>query len=80
MDILNFTPTHKKGQHLTREERYYISIRLNIDHRSVYKIAKELHSPYNTIKQEVQLERSICLQERILCVTAEQPQVITTAL
>ena len=24
MDTLNFTPTHKKGQHLTREERYYI--------------------------------------------------------
>ncbi|WP_366509318.1 helix-turn-helix domain-containing protein [uncultured Ruminococcus sp.] len=45
---------HKKGHHLIREERYYISIRLNIDHRSVYKIAKELHSAYNTIKQEVQ--------------------------
>jgi len=28
MDMLNFTPKHKKGQHLTREERYYISIRL----------------------------------------------------
>ena len=54
MDTLNFTPTHKKGQHLTREERYYISIRLNVDHWSVYKIAKELHRPYNTIKQEVQ--------------------------
>ena len=45
---------HKKGQHLIKEERYYISIRLNIDHRSVYKIAKELHRPYNTIKQEEQ--------------------------
>ena len=53
MDMLNFTPKHKKGQHLTREERYYISIRLNIDHRSVYKIAKELHRPYNTINKEV---------------------------
>ncbi|WP_417150814.1 helix-turn-helix domain-containing protein [Ruminococcus sp.] len=71
---------HKKGQHLIKEERYYISIRLNIDHRSVYKIAKELHRPYNTIKQEVQCGTSICIQERILCVTAEQPQVITTAL
>ena len=40
MDMLNFTPNHKKGQHLTREERYYISIRLNVDHWSVYKIAK----------------------------------------
>ena len=48
MDMLNFTPNHKKGQHLTREERYYISIRLNIDHWSIYKIAKELHRPYNT--------------------------------
>ena len=40
-------PEHKKGQHLTREERYYISIRLNIDHWSIYKIDKELHRPYN---------------------------------
>ena len=54
MDTLNFTPTHKKGQHLTREERYYISVRLNIDHWSIYKIAKELHRPYNTINKEVQ--------------------------
>ena len=53
MDMLNFTPKHKKGQHLTREERYYISIRLNVDHWSVYKIAKELHRPYNTINKEV---------------------------
>lgn len=53
MDTLNFTPNHKKGQHLTREERYYISIRLNVDHWSVYKIAKELHRPYNTINEEV---------------------------
>ena len=53
MYMLNFTPKHKKGQHLTREERYYISIRLNIDHWSVYKIAKELHRPYNTINKEV---------------------------
>lgn len=28
MDMLNFTPNHKKGQHLTREERYYILVRL----------------------------------------------------
>lgn len=54
MDTLNFTPTHKKGQHLTREERYYISIRLNVDHWSIYKIAKEPHRPYNTINKEVQ--------------------------
>lgn len=54
MDTLNFTPNHKKGQHLTREERYYILIRLNIDHWSIYKIAKELHRLYNTINKEVQ--------------------------
>ena len=53
MDMLNFTPKHKKGQHLTREERYYISIRLNIDYWSVSKIAKGLHRPYNTINKEV---------------------------
>lgn len=53
MDTLNFTPTHKKGQHLTREERHYISVRLNIDYWSIYKIAKELHRPYNTINEEV---------------------------
>lgn len=55
MGTLNFTPNQKKGQHLTREERYYyISISLNVDHWSVYKIAKELHRPYNTINKEVQ--------------------------
>ena len=51
MDTLNFAPTHKKGPHLTREERYYISVRLNIDYWSIYKIAKEPQRPYNTINR-----------------------------
>ena len=78
MDTLNFHQ-HKKGHHLIREERYYISIRLNIDHRSVYKIAKELHSHTIQSNKRYSVERSVCIQERVLCVTAEQPQVITTA-
>ena len=54
MDMLNFTPKHKKGQHLTREERYVQhQSGSNIDHWSIYKIAKELHRPYNTINKEV---------------------------
>lgn len=53
MDTLNSTPTHKKGQHLTREERHYIAIRLNIDGWSVYKIAKTLKRSFNTINDDV---------------------------
>lgn len=54
MDTLNFTPSQERSTFNKRRTILYISIRVNIDHRSVYKIAKELHSPYNTIKQEVQ--------------------------
>ena len=36
MDMLNFTPKHKKGQHLTREERYYISINKEVKSVTVY--------------------------------------------
>lgn len=54
MDNFNSTPTHKKGQHLTREERYFIAIRLNIDKWTVYQISKELKRPYNTINDDVE--------------------------
>lgn len=66
MDTLIFTPTHKKGQHLTREERYYISVRLNVDHWSVYKIAKELHRPSHIIQsiKKYRMERCICITEK----------------
>ena len=53
MDKLNFTPIHKKGQHLTREERSIIYTRLTQDKCSVYKIAKELNRSYNTINNEI---------------------------
>ena len=44
---------HRKGQHLTSEERHEIEVRCNKDKWSIYKIAKSLHRPYNTIKNEI---------------------------
>ena len=48
-----YTTEHRKGQHLTSEERHEIEVRLNKDQWSIYKIAKSLHRPYNTIKNEI---------------------------
>ena len=53
MDNTNYTTEHKKGQHLTSEERHEIEVRYNKDKWSIYKIAKELGRPYNTIKGEI---------------------------
>ena len=53
MDNLNCNTEHRKGQHITREERNEIEVRLK-DGWSIYKIAKHLGRPYNTIKNEIQ--------------------------
>ncbi len=53
MDNPNYTIEHRKGQHLTVEERHDIEVRLR-DGWSPYKIAKHLGRPYNTIKNEIQ--------------------------
>ena len=52
MDNLNCSTEHRKGQHITREERNEIEVRLK-DGWSVYKIAKHLGRPYNTIRNEI---------------------------
>lgn len=52
MDNNNYTTNHRKGQHLSVEERYEIEIRLK-DGWSVYRIARELNRPYNTVKNEI---------------------------
>ena len=52
MDESNYTTEHRKGQHLTSEERHIIEVRWNKDKRSIYRIAKELGRPYNTVKNE----------------------------
>ena len=52
MDEINYTTEHRKGQHLTSEERHIIEVRWNKDKRSIYGIAKELGRPYNTVKNE----------------------------
>ena len=52
MDITNYTTEHKKGQHLLSEERHDIEVRLK-DGWSIYRIAKHLERPYNTIKNEI---------------------------
>jgi IS30 family transposase len=53
MDNTYFTTEHKKCQHLTAEERHEIEVRLK-DSWTIYKIAKHLQRPYNTIKNEIQ--------------------------
>ena len=52
MDTTYYTTEHRKGQHLSREERYEIQTRLK-DGWTIYRIAKELGRPYNTIKNEI---------------------------
>ena len=53
MDNSNWSTEHKKYQHLTSEERHIIEVRFNEDKWSIYRIAKSLGRPYNTIKNEV---------------------------
>ena len=53
MDKTNYTTEHRKGQHLLSEERHEIEVRLK-DGWSIYRIAKHLGRPYNTIKNEVE--------------------------
>ena len=53
MDNPNCNTEHKKYQHLTSEERHEIEVRLK-DGWTIYKIAKHLQRPYNTIKAEVE--------------------------
>ena len=52
MDNPNFSTEHRKGQHLTEEERHDIEVHLK-DGWSKYKIARHLNRPYNTIKNEI---------------------------
>lgn len=52
MDTKDYSTEHRKGQHLFSEERHEIEVRLK-DGWSIYRIAKHLGRPYNTIKNEV---------------------------
>lgn len=52
MDTQNYTIEHRKWQHLLAEERHEIEVRLK-DGWSIYRIAKHLGRPYNTIKNEI---------------------------
>lgn len=52
MDTQDYTTEHRKGQHLLAEERHEIEVRQK-DGWSVYRIAKHLGRPYNTIKNEI---------------------------
>lgn len=52
MDNPDCNTEHRKGQHLTPEERHDIEVHLK-DGWSLYKIAKHLNRPYNTIKNEI---------------------------
>lgn len=52
MDNPNCSTEHRKGQHLTPEERHDIEVHLK-DGWSCYRIAKHLKRPFNTIKNEI---------------------------
>lgn len=52
MDNTYHTTEHQKGQHLLSEERHEIEVRLK-DGWTIYRIAKHLGRPYNTIKNEI---------------------------
>ena len=52
MDNTNHTTEHRKGQHLLSEERHEIEVYLKLGY-SIYRIAKELNRPFNTIKNEI---------------------------
>ncbi len=52
MDTQDYITEHRKGQHLLAEERHEIEVRLK-DGWSIYRIAKHLNRPYNTIKNEI---------------------------
>ena len=52
MDNTKYTTEHRKGQHLLSEERHEIEVRLK-DGWTVYRIAKHLGRPYNTIRNEI---------------------------
>lgn len=52
MDNTNHTTEHRKGQHLSNEERHEIEVLLKHGW-NVYRIAKHLGRPYNTIKNEI---------------------------
>lgn len=52
MDTQNYSTEHRKGQHLSAEERHEIEVRRK-DGWSPYRIAKQLGRAYNTIKNEI---------------------------
>ena len=52
MDTVDYTTEHRKGQHLLAEERHEIEVRRK-DGWTIYRIAKHLCRPYNTIKNEI---------------------------
>lgn len=52
MDNPNCNTNHRKGQHLTSEERHDIEVHLK-DGWSTYKIAKHLSRSYHTVRDEI---------------------------
>ena len=52
MDETYYITEHRKNQHLLSEERHEIEVFLKLGW-SVYRIAKALRRPYNTIKNEI---------------------------
>lgn len=73
MDNPNFNTEHRKGQHLTAEERHDIEVHLK-DGWSTYKIARHLNRPYNTIKNEIRRGTIALYHGKVLLYKADAGQ------
>ena len=78
MDTQDYTTEHRKGQHLLAEERHEIEVRRK-DGWSIYRIAKHLNRPYNTIKNEIaspsttKSDSGKFISHEIKCVSSWEP-------
>jgi IS30 family transposase len=75
MDNANYTTEHRKGQHLLSEERHEIEVFLKLGW-SIYKIAKKLGRPYNTIKNEIKRGTVSLYNGRVQCYKADQGEKV----
>ncbi len=75
MDKLNCSTEHRKGQHITREERNEIEVRMK-DGWSIYKIAQHLGRPYNTIRNEIQRGLTPLYNGKVLRYKAETAEKV----
>ncbi len=71
MDNTKYSTEHKKNQHPLSEERHEIEV-YRKDGWSIYRIAKHLGRPYNTIKNEIKRSTVSLYHGRIKCYKADE--------